>query len=197
MTTFILERKSMSRSFALVAVFAALPISMVAGAQGQGGKTVTKQNQMSATATIKAIDKATRSITLRTDKGDEDTFTVSPDVTRFDQFKVGDTIRANYYEAVVFEVRKPGSASATAGTTVAGGRLKDVPGGALGMQQTATVTVKAVDMSVPSITVVSADGRTLTRTVAEKKNLEGVHAGDRIDVTYSQAVIVLAEPGKK
>ena len=122
---------------------------------------------------------------------------LSPDVTRFDQLKVGDTIKATYYESLVFEVRKPGAASTAPGATVAGGRLKDVPGGALGTQQTTTVTVKAVDMNVPSITVETADGRTLTRKIAEKKNLEGVKAGDRIDITYTQAVVVSAEPGKK
>jgi hypothetical protein len=59
------------------------------------------------------------------------------------------------------------------------------------------VTVKAVDMNVPSITVVTADGRTLTRKIAERKNLEGVSPGDRIDITYTQALLVAAEPAKK
>ena len=186
----------MSTSFALVAVLATLPITF-AGTQSQADKTVTKQNQVTVTATIKAIDQATRSITLRSENGDEDTFTVSPDVTRFKELKAGDTIKATYYESLVFEVRKPGAAATAPGAAIAGGRLKDTPGGALGAQQTTTVTVKAVDMNVPSITVVTADGRTLTRKIAEKKNLEGVKAGDQIDITYTQAVVVSAEPGKK
>ena len=187
----------MSPSFALVAVLAMLPISTLAGAQSQAPKTVTKKNQVTATATVKAIDQATRSITLRMENGDEETFTASPEVTRFNQLKAGDTIKATYYESVVFEVRKPGAAATAPAAAIAGGRMKDRPGGALGVQQTTTVTVKAVDMNVPSITVVTAEGRTLTRKVAEKKNLEGVKAGDQIDITYSQAVVVSAEPGKK
>jgi Cu/Ag efflux protein CusF len=188
----------MSTSFALVAVLAALPTMTVAGAWGQAApKTVTKQNQITATATIKAIDPATRSVTLHMENGDEDTFTVSPDVTRFNQLKVGDTIKATYHESLVFQLRQPGAPAPTTGTTVGGGRLQNTVGGALGTQQTATVTVKAVDMSLPSITVVTADGRTLTRKVAEKKNLEGVKAGDSIDITYIQAVVVSAEAAKK
>ena len=81
----------MLKSFAFAALLS-LPIAVLA--QSQAGKTVTKENAVTATATITAIDPATRSITLRTEKGDEDTFTVGPDVTRFDQLKVGDTIRA-------------------------------------------------------------------------------------------------------
>ena len=185
----------MSRLFVLVALL--VPVVAAAGAQSQGDKTVTKKNQMTATVTIKAIDQATRSITLRSENGDEDTFTVGPEVTRFNQLKVGDTIRATYYESLVFQVRKPGAPAATAGSMAAGGRLKDVPGGALGTQETTSVTVKAVDMNVPSITVLTADGRTLTRKIAEKKNLEGVNVGDRIDITYSQGLVVAAEPAKK
>ena len=189
----------MSKAFALTALMTALPVLALAGpqAQAQGDKTVTKQNQVTATATIKAIDQTKRSITLRNENGDEDTFTVGPDVTRFNQLKVGDTIRATYYESLVFQLRKPGAPAAAPGAVVAGGRLEKTPGGVLGTQETTTVTVKAVDMNVPSITVVTADGRTLTRKIAEKKNLEGVNPGDRIDITYTQGLVVAAEAAKK
>ena len=59
------------------------------------------------------------------------------------------------------------------------------------------MTVKAVDMNVPSITVVTADGHTLTRKIADKKNLEGVNPGDKIDITYTQGLVVAAESAKK
>ena len=187
----------MYKSFAFAALLVALPVVALAGSQEKVDKTVTKQNQVTATATIKAIDQATRSITLRTENGDEDTFTVGPDVTRFNQLKVGDTIRATYYESLVFRVRKAGEPATPPSGVVGGGRLEKTPGGVLGTQETTTVTVKAVDMNVPSITVVTADGRTLTRKIAEKKNLEGVKAGDKIDITYTQGLVVAAEPGKK
>src|SRR6476659_6656539 len=43
---------------------------------------------------------------------------------------------------------------------------------------------------MPSITVTTPDGRTVTRKVADKKNLEGVNVGDMIDVTYTRAVLL-------
>jgi Cu/Ag efflux protein CusF len=184
----------MSKSLVLVALLAALPVVTSAAASQA---PITKESEVTATATIKALDPATRSVTLRAENGDEDTFTVGPAVTRYDQLKVGDTIKVTYYEALVFQVRKPGAPAAAAGATVAAGRMKDRPGGAIGKQQTTTVTVKAVDMDVPSITVTTTDGRTLTRKIADKKNLEGVSAGDKIEITYTQAVLVSAEPAKK
>ena len=186
----------MSRFFASAALMVALPVVSFAS-QSQAPKPVVKENQVTATATIKAIDQATRSVTLRTEDGNEDTFTVGPAVERFNQLKAGDTIRVTYMESIVFEVAKPGAAAATSGSVAAGGRLKDAPGGALGTQEKASVTVKAVDMNVPSITVTTADGRTLTRKIADKKNLEGVSAGDKIEITYTQAVLVSADAAKK
>jgi hypothetical protein len=36
----------------------------------------------------------------------------------------------------------------------------------------------------------------MTRKIEDKKNLEGVHPGDRIDITYTQALMLNAEPAK-
>src|SRR4026208_1347626 len=184
----------MSRAFVFVPRPATIPVAAFGGPQTQSqagkDKTVTKQDKVTASVTIKAIDPATRSVTLRAENGDEDTYTVGPEVTRFNQLKVGDTITATYYESLVFQVRKPGDPAATSGAVAAGGRLEGVPGGAIGTQETTTVTVKGVGMNVPSITGPTADGRTLTRKIAEKKNLEGVNPGDKIDITYSQGLVV-------
>jgi Cu/Ag efflux protein CusF len=185
----------MSRFSVSASLFAVLAVAPFSSAASQS--PVTRQNEVTVTATIKAIDTKTRSVTLRSENGDEDTFTVGPAVTRLDQLKVGDTIKATYYESLVFQVRKPGDPAAASGTALAAGRLKDTPGGAIGQEQTTSVTVKAVDMNVPSITVTTADGRTLTRKIADKKNLAGVKPGDRIDITYTQAVVVSAETAKK
>jgi hypothetical protein len=176
--------------------FAALLSVLPAGAFAQGDKPVSKSATISATATIQAINRAARSVTLRNERGEEDTFIAGPEVVKFDQLKVGDTIRATYHEAVVFQVRKAGSKEPESVDALAAGRLKAAPGGAAAMQQMRTVTVKAVDPSVPSITVVTADGQTITRRIENKKNIEGVTPGDRIDITYTQALLVNAESAK-
>ena len=168
----------------------------VASAQTQNPAPIVKQNVVKATLTITAIDQAKRSVTLRSANGDEDTYTVGPAVQRFNQLKVGDKINATYQEAIVFEVRKPGATGASPGTTAAGERYKNQVGGAIGASHTTSVTVKAVNMTTPSITVVTADGQTMTRTIQDKKNLEGVKPGDRIDITYSEALIMTADPAK-
>ena len=160
-------------------------------------QTVTRQDQVTETATITAIDKGSRSVTLQAANGDRKTFTVGPAVTRFNQLKVGDVIRATYYESLVLQLRKPGAAVAPSTSASVAERLKDRPGGVVAVQETTAVTVKAVDTNVPSLTVVTAAGLTETWKIADRKNLEGVVPGDRIEMTYSKGVVVAAEPAKK
>jgi translation initiation factor IF-1 len=70
------------------------------------------------------------------------------------------------------------------------------PGGTLAQQITMTVTVVSVDPNLPSITVKTQNGDVITRKIEDKKNLEGVAPGDRIVITYTQALLAAVEPAK-
>jgi Cu/Ag efflux protein CusF len=176
----------------MCAVAAALVVASVAGA----AQTVTKSESVSATATIQAIDKANRLVTLRDEKGQEDTMQVGPAMKRFDELKVGDKVRVTYYESLVLQVRKPGDAAKPGTDATLTKSTGAAPGATLSVQQSTTVEVLAIDQKLPSITVRTADGRTVTRKVEERKNLEGVKVGDKIDITYTQAAVVNVEPVK-
>src|SRR5262245_17002986 len=157
-------------------------------------KTVSKSDMVEATATVQAIDSANRVITLRSEDGTEDTMYVPKDVTRFDQVKVGDKLKVRYHESMVFQLRKPGQASNKPDDTASASRIAGAkPGAQMSRQMTATVDVVAVDPAVPSITVKTADGRTVTRKIENKKNIEGVKAGDKIDITFTQAALIAIE----
>jgi len=163
-----------------------------------GQNPVTKSNTVRGSATIQAIDSTTRMVTLRTKDGEEDTFRVGSDVKRFNELKVGDTVNFTYVESMVVQVRKPG-ASAPAGTsgdaaiTPSSGKT---PGATMSAQAHTTVTVKAIHPEVPSVTVVTDDGRTVTRKIENKKNLEGYKVGDKVDITYTVAMLMTVEPAK-
>jgi Cu/Ag efflux protein CusF len=160
-------------------------------------QAVSKGSSVTATATIQAIDTTARRITLRSDKGEEDTYTVGPEVARFNEFKVGDKVKMTYYESIVYQVRKPGDTANVAEDAAAFNRARSArPAGTIATQEKRTVSVKTVDPAGPSITVTTEDGRTVTRKIENKKNLEGVKPGDRIDITYTQALITSVEPAK-
>ena len=186
----------MLKALALATVLIVVPAASFAQTAPAKKAPITKQNTVTKTFTITKIDSATREVTLKAENGDEDTYTVGPAVQRFNQLKVGDKIRATYTEALVFEVRKPDTKGTPTGSTAAGERYKNATGGAVGVAHTVNVTVKAVDMAASTITVATADGKSLTRKIENKKNLEGVHPGDHIDITYSEALIVTADAAK-
>ena len=170
---------------------------LAAGTAVPHAQTVTKADSVSATATVQAIDQTTRVVTLRNEKGEEDTFTVGKGITRLDQVKVGDKVKMTYYESIVFQVRKPEEKPNPQSDEAAFTRAKGMlPGGTIATQQKRTVTVKAVDPSIPNITVTTDDGRTMTRKIEDKKNIANVKPGDKIDITYTQALLTSLEPAK-
>jgi hypothetical protein len=170
---------------------------MVAVALPVAQAPVTKANMIKVTATIQAIDSTTRTLTLRDDKGNEDTFSVGDGVQRFKELKVGQKVNITYYESIVFQLLKPGEKPGGTSVEAALDRAKSaLPAGTLAVQDKATVTVKAVDPAVPSITVVTPDGRTVTRKIENKKNIEGVMAGDKIDITFTRAFVTSVQDAK-
>jgi len=58
------------------------------------------------------------------------------------------------------------------------------------------VTVKAIDPDVPSVTVTTDDGRTVTRKIEDKTVLDRIKVGDRVGITYTRALLTNIERGK-
>ena len=163
-------------------------------------KKVDERHSESITATVEAIDTAARELTLKGPKGNYVVMECPDSVKRFNEIKVGDQITVKYMEALVLAVHKA-DAGAKLGTTAQTGveRMKtEKPAATISRQITATVAVEAVDMAAPSITIKTADGNTQSFRVKDKKKLEGVNPGDKLEITYSEAVAmsVSTPPGK-
>jgi Cu/Ag efflux protein CusF len=166
-------------------LFAAAPISAFAQ------KPVTEGDIVEMTAEIVAIDHDARMITLEDEDGESETIFAGPEVKRFDDLKVGDKVTFRYYESIVSQIRKPGeSAPAPSGAPALVRGTGPKPSATLSQQQTATVTITAIDPKAPSVTVKTEDGRTMSFKVEDKKNLDGVKVGDRVDITYTAAVMI-------
>jgi Cu/Ag efflux protein CusF len=181
-----------------VLAFVVLVLTCNATASAHAGqKAVGAAAAATVTATIKAIDSTNRLVTLAFEDGTVDTVMAGPEVRRFSELKAGDKVTFRYQESAVVQLRKPGdvtpASSATQGITRSAGAK---PGGTMAQQVTARVTVEAIDATVPSITVKTDDGRRVTYQVEDKKNLEGVKAGDRLDITLTRALMVSVADGK-
>ena len=171
---------------------------LAAAAAAAQSKTVTKAGEkITVVATIQQIDSTKRRITFRNEDGTEDTMVAGPEFKRFNELKVGDKVNLTYYASTVYQVRRPGTKGPDTGVSAAAtpaGRA--LPGGTISAQSVQTVTVKSIDPAVPSITVTTSDGRTVTRKVDKKEYLDGVKIGDKIDITYTESVLAMVERAK-
>ncbi len=166
-------------------LFALAPVSAL------GQKPMTEGDVVEMTAKIVAIDHDARLITLEDEDGEVETVLAGPEVKRFDELKVGDKVTFRYYESLVTSIRKPGDAAPVASgdpTLVRGTGPK--PSATMSQQLTATVTITELDPKVGSVTVKTEEGKTMSFQVDDKKNLKGVKVGDRVDITYTAAVMI-------
>jgi Cu/Ag efflux protein CusF len=165
--------------------------TLPAQAQSPAPTSTSSSATAQLTAKIIAIDYNSRNVTLQDDRGNTRSFTLGPDVTRFNNLKVGDTVTFTYKESVAVAIVEAGTAMpATAASPSVTKYAGSKPGGEISQTQTTTVTIQAIDTSKPSITVKTQDGRVLSFLVQDPKNLNGVKVGDVVQVTYTQALVV-------
>jgi len=190
--------KKLLVAIALVAVaipaYAQTGSAMVGTAPGKAAAVET----MKMTATITAIDKATRDVTLKGPQGNEVVVTAGPEVKNFDQLKVGDQVNLNYIEALTLELKKGGGMVVQRTEKAGAGAAKpgEKPGAAAGRQVTVVADVVAVD---PAKQVVTLKGpqRTVDLKIRDPEQFKRVAKGDQVEATYTQAVAIAVEPAKK
>lgn len=159
----------------------------------QASKVVYESKPVTLSATIEAIDPATRTVTLKGPKGSSVAVKVSEAVQSFNRLKVGDQVSATYFEAIAASLSKPGD-PAPSGTPVTTTARKDRKlGSETQRHQTIRVSIQAIDPSVPTVTVKGPSGQPLTVRVEDPKNLQGVKVGDSVDLTYYESLLVKVE----
>jgi len=178
----------------VVGIMAAAVLVAMPGTAMAQAKTV-RSEMRTETATVESIDPATRTVTLKKPDGTYVQVVAGPDIKRFDEIKAGDKVNARYYENVVIRVKRPGepeTLSQVKGTT---GSEQTMPGGTKAKQTTITATISAIDMNTPSITFTGPSGFNYTSKVQDTDALAKVKVGDKVDIVWTEAMLVSLEPG--
>ena len=151
------------------------------------------------TATVEAVDQATRMVTLKGPKGNSVTFKAGDQVRNLAQVKVGDEVKFAYYESIAVRVLKTGEAFPTASesTAVARAQKGEKPAGVVGKEVTANVTITAIDKKAKTATLKGEGGKSVTVTPLRPEKLDEVKVGDRLVLTYTEAVAVSVEKAEK
>jgi Cu/Ag efflux protein CusF len=157
-------------------------------------------NLVTATARVKALDLQTRQVTLERADGSEVTIYADDTVRNLPQVKVGDVVKASYYESLAYEVKKPGTAApgATVAEEAARARPGEKPAGAGAQVTTAVFTITGIDKAAGTVMLQGPTGRVTTVKARDPRNLERVAVGDLVEVTYTEAVAVTVDkPGQQ
>jgi len=191
----------MRQSILFAAVVSALALVPPAIAQSSGtavtrapGK-VSMSQAMEGSATIAAIDKASRTITLKRTKGDEVKVVAGPEVKNFDQLKVGDVVNVTYLESLALELKKGGGLKVekTEKAGVVGAQPGATPAGAAGRQVTVVGDVIKLDAATQTITVKGPE-RTVELKARDPEQFKLIAVGDQIQATYTEALAVSVTP---
>ena len=165
-----------------------------ASAPGRGEATRTVR----VSATVTAIDKATRTLTLKGADGKTFPLVASAEVRNFDQIQVGSEVVVGYLEALAIELKKGGGAKVERVDSSAGARAEAgaQPAGMAARKITATGDVIALDAATQTATV-RGPNRTIELRVPDPKQFQMIVVGDQIQVTYTEALAVSVEPAPK
>lgn len=174
----------------------AISVGLSSLALAQGAKPVTQGDMVSTTSVITAIDSGNRLVTLKNEDGTTDVIYCGPEVKRFDALKVGDKVTLRYHESVVYNITKTADSTPTVSLPQIVRSAGAKPGATISQQATAVVTVAAIDPKIPSVTISTSDGNKMSFKVENKKNIEGIKAGDKVSITYTQAFAITVETPK-
>ncbi len=148
-------------------------------------------------AVITDIDAASREVTLEGGLGNSITLTVSPDVSRFDEFKVGDLVVATYAASISGELRAPTEAELAEPIVVLdGGAVASAdmePGAAVGRSVRAICTIEGMNRITRTVMVKDPDGDFHIIDDVDPAKMEGVSLGDTVIITYTEAFALTLE----
>ena len=150
------------------------------------------------TALVTAIDKATRTVTLKGPQGNSFDVVAGDAVKNFAQIKVNDEVVVEYVRALTLEVKKSnGPASRTDSADAVRAKPGQKPAGAVGRQVTIVADVIDVNPAAKTITVKGPKGNVVELEVKNPDHFKVVKKGDQIEATYTEALAIAVEPAKK
>jgi len=166
-----------------------------------GVPTRIAEELITVTATVEAIDVATRELTLKGPLGNRITFTADDRVERLAELKVGDAVTAVYYIGVAAELRAPtaeekaeplvileGKGKAPAGVSPRGGALRALR---------VVATVEGIDRPTRTVTLKGPLGRYVTVRVEDPARLTKLRLDDTVVVVCADAVAISVEKADK
>ena len=177
-------------------LFIALGFTIMIAASAAAQVKILPGDTTTKTGTVEAIEQSSRSVTVRDEKGELRTITVPASVERFSEVKIGDKLTVTYYDTITIRKKEAGEPDVNTLTGAKTPTPGDKPAGTAAVQRAITATIDQIDMNVPSISFKGPSGWAYSSKVQDKKALSQVKVGDRVDITWTEAMLVSMAPAK-
>ena len=165
--------------------------SVAAYAVGEPGGVLV--NTVELHATVIALDRDTRKVTLRNAEGEKTTVTVGPEAVNLDQVAVGDQIKLTVTEEIVVQVNQGGGSVDGGAAAVVLAPEGARPGGIVAGTVQITGTITAIDAEQRTATLRFSDGSTRTFPVRDDIDLAGHAVGEQVVFRVTELVALSVE----
>ena len=135
---------------------------------------------------VERVDITTRSLTLKTADGITHAVYVGPELAVFRELKAGDTVLVRIVESIVVEARPGAKTTGIVDTTAAAKKAPAAAQSDVLQQLKAVVTIESVDLPSQMIVYKGLDNRRVQRQVRDPRLLDGLKAGDVVEITYTR-----------
>jgi len=144
------------------------------------------------TATVEAVDKDKRTVTLKGPAGRMVTLKVDTAVKNFDQVQVGDTLKAEYIDSIAVFVRKSGAPPEAREVTAVGVAPRGKKPAGMVVDTTELVAkIEKIDYDKRLVTLKGPEGNVRTIKVDQRvKNLRQMKVGDELVIRHTEALAI-------
>lgn len=176
----------MSRTL-LSAVAALSSVLLAAASAGaQEPPRGSARDVVAVTARVEQVNAFARSLTLKTADGAAHVVYVGPELAIFRELKTGDHVLVRIVESVIVEARPGAKTTGIIDTTAAANKAPGATQGDVLQQLKAVVTIESVDLPTQMVVYKGGDNRRVQRQVSDPRLLDGLKAGDVVEITYTR-----------
>ena len=163
-----------------------------AAVEGVAGGAFVQTHQL--TATVIAINQASRKVTLLSPDGIKQTVKVGPGAINFSQIQVGDTLKVEVTQELVVQLASPGEATDDGSAALVALAPKGAkPGGVIAETTQVIATVTAIDQPKHTATLRFEDGSTKTFPVRSDVDLGKRKVGEKVVFRATEMVALRVE----
>jgi hypothetical protein len=147
------------------------------------------------TATVTAIDMATRSVTLQGEDGETETIVVGEEARNLGQVKPGDVLTVEFVRELDVQVYADDGSELGSGAVEAAARAEEgeMPGGVMVQSEVITARVAEINIENNTFKLQWPDESVEEFVARNPDNLKRAEVGDIVMITVTQAVGIIVE----